>query len=113
MDRATYEANVYGAIFDALMAPPSRKCSNVEYSDLPYERELDDHSGCRWLVDYKFQTEDGNALVTVTKLSLGTDGPTIEVPLNAVSSRFLRDLEYEIAEEIQAELDDRWLSRED
>ena len=103
MDRATYEAKVMDAILGALMAPPSRKCTNVEHSDLPYERPLEDDSGCRWLVDYSYQIEEGNALVTVTRLTLATDGPEFVIPLNAVSSRWLRDLEYEIAGELEDE----------
>ena len=112
MDRATYEANVYGAIFDALMSPP-RKRSAVRTSHVPYEMPTEDGSGCRWLADYTWVEEDGNAMVTVTALTFATDGPQFVVPLNAVATKFVADLEYEIGSEIEARLDDEWLSRED
>jgi hypothetical protein len=101
MDRATYEAQVFGQIINAVMNP--KRVGPLKRSTLPHVRECEDGTGCRWEADYTYRIEEDDVEATITTLRFVTDGPEFLIPLNAVAPRFIADMEWEIAETIAAE----------
>jgi hypothetical protein len=100
MDTATLYARHMDAFLHTITTAPVVTGPWADCT-IPYQRETEDGSGCVWLVNYKHRVDDDCVQVEVTGLEFATDGPSFQVPLNAVAAKFLMSLEADIADELE------------